>query len=98
MSIKKRRILAVLAGVAMLVLQGTPLVQAQRGVDPTRTKSSDALRTVFTKTIVDANKSTVMVRSDDKGTMRQISLGTVVTADGYVLTKGSEVMDAGKVF
>ncbi|HEX8916717.1 MAG TPA: PDZ domain-containing protein, partial [Humisphaera sp.] len=55
-------------------------------------KSADVVRDAFKSVVADANKSTVRVKAGDK----EVALGTVVSADGYVLTKASE-LEGGEV-
>jgi serine protease Do len=86
-----------IAGIAAVVLAGSVLAQAASGQvgrpDPNKTKSSESLRNVFREVVASADKSTVVVQGDiDKGKMAQVALGTVIAADGYILTKASEVV------
>ena len=63
--------------------------QAVRVIVPERTAAMNSFQSI-TKT---ASKSTLIVRAQTNGYMPAMSvLGTVVTADGYILTKGSEVV------
>jgi serine protease Do len=69
--------------------------------DPGKTKSSENLRAVFKEVVAAAEKSAVVVQSADKekgsSAGGQVALGTVVSADGFVLTKASEVMGREKL-
>ncbi len=89
-------------GLACLVLAigcGGGAAQAQRlRADITKEKSSDALRSVFQGASASANQSTVAIKMDDAGTMRQIALGTIVSEDGFILTKASEVTSRAKIW
>lgn len=57
------------------------------------TKSSQILKSTFLSVSRNAGKSTVRIYVRDKGdTPRPAAMGTVITADGLILTKGSEVI------
>ena len=87
--IRRSPMLAVLiAAVAFLV--AAPVAQAQRssrGLDKENTKGGESLKAAFKEVVFDANESTVRVRTDGK----DVAMGTVVSTDGYVLTKPSEL-------
>ena len=59
-----------------------------------KTKSSDSLREVFRAVTANANHSTVAVRAvlEEGGSPKQVAFGTIISAEGYVLTKASEVI------
>lgn len=76
--------------VALLVLLGfvSPAsAQLLRGPRKEDSKSGDSLKTAFKEVVTDANKSTVRIKVGGK----DVAYGTVVSADGYVLTKASEL-------
>jgi serine protease Do len=81
--------------VAAAVLLGGSAARGQNvQADRDEMKSSDALRAVFRAVTGVANQSTVSVRAvlEAGADPRQVAFGTVVSADGYVLTKASEVI------
>src|SRR5262249_8747847 len=83
--------------IALVALAAVAPVQAQprgggRRIDPETTMAGPALKAAFHDATTAARRSTARVRLDGK----DAALGTVVGADGWVLTKASEV-DAGKV-
>ncbi len=73
-----------------------PLYAQSVRPDSAKMKSSDALREVFRSIVEKANRSTVLVKgrvgveSAPEGV--QLAFGTVVSADGFILTKASEVL------
>src|SRR4051812_23704631 len=71
--------------VAAIALSAAAPAHAQRfrGPDKEITKGGDSLKAAFKEVVFDANESTVRVRADGK----DVAMGTVVTADGYILTK-----------
>ncbi|HVS73697.1 MAG TPA: PDZ domain-containing protein [Phycisphaerae bacterium] len=96
------------ARVATVVVMAAALAGAGFGqslrIDPARTKGGEALRVAFRSVVEGANKSTVAIRADvaaerpGRGAVgrrrpMQVALGTIITGDGYILTKASEVMD-----
>lgn len=93
------------AGFIVALGAGSALAQNVR-VDPTKMKGSEALRVVFRSVIEKADAATVYIRADQaverpggQGRRRsmQVALGTVITADGYILTKASEVVGQDNV-
>ena len=59
-------------------------------------KSSNDFESIFKDVVADARQTLVIVRSkglskSQKARKRQIALGTVVSEDGFVLTKASEL-------
>src|SRR4051812_43255104 len=87
MPIRRGPVLSLVA--AAFVLAAAPSANAQRfrGPDKEITKSGDALKGAFKEVVLDANESTVRVRADGK----DVAMGTVVSDDGYILTKASEL-------
>ncbi|HUR55723.1 MAG TPA: trypsin-like peptidase domain-containing protein, partial [Gemmataceae bacterium] len=75
----------ILASVFAVTLASSP-VSAQALADRASSKFLAPFRTVVQK----ANESTIRVRCDDK----DAALGTIVFADGYILTKASELKGA----
>jgi serine protease Do len=87
-SAARRPALAVVLA-AMAFSAAAPAACAQRfRLDKETTKSADGLKNAFKDVVVSANAATVLVRCAGKN----VALGTVVSADGYVLTKASELM------
>jgi serine protease Do len=73
-------------------------VFAQRLVDSNATKSTVALRQAFAEAARVAGKSTVRISvQNPPDPPRLAAYGTVITSDGYILTKGSEILDFKKV-
>ena len=67
--------------------------RAEVDPDATRTKASENLRSVFKDVVAAADRATVAVLGDlEKDKLGQVALGTVVGADGEILTKASEVV------
>ncbi len=69
--------------VAACLLLGAGYASAQQ----TRDTGKKLLSNLFTQAVTAANEATVRVKCDGK----EKALGTVVSADGYILTKGSEL-------
>jgi serine protease Do len=96
MSDKSRRMACVLAVLLALGAQGG-LSYGQR-VNPNNTRTSTAIETVFMPVVRTAARSTVRVRYTEGGAAPvQAALGTVVSEDGYILTKASEIIGRDKV-
>lgn len=74
------------AVVLLLAVASTAHAQRLR-VSGEFTKNGDAIKAAFKDVITDANKSTVKIRTDGK----DLTMGTIVSADGYILTKASEL-------
>jgi S1-C subfamily serine protease len=89
-----RRALLVLA---LVLGVGAGAVQAQR-VEVAKSKSGETLKSVFRTATATANRSTVLIKAEIKGITQQVAFGTVISADGYILTKGSEVMGQSKIY
>lgn len=62
------------------------------------TKSTVALKGAFSDAALQPAKSTVRVLVQDTDRMVPAAYGTVVTPDGFILTKGSEVINHKKIF
>ena len=77
--------LLVLAAAAAPAQDGPPRFRWR--ADRELSKSGSGIKDAFRQVVADANKATVKVRSEGK----DVALGTVVAADGYVLTKASEL-------
>ena len=69
----------------------------QRFVDANATKSTVAIRQSFADAARDAAKATVRIIVEDPGPAHTAAYGTVITSDGFILTKGSEILDFKKV-
>jgi serine protease Do len=88
------------ARIAVVILAGavggmlSPALGQVVRPDPNKTKSSESLRSIFKEVVGPADKCTVIVQGADtpKGRMTQVALGTIVAADGFILTKASEVV------
>jgi serine protease Do len=65
----------------------------QRFLDSNVTKSTVANRTAFSDAARQAARSTVRIIVEDPGPAHPAAFGTVVTSDGFILTKGSEILD-----
>jgi serine protease Do len=71
---------------------------AQRNVDTTSViKSTVTIRQSFANAARDASKSTVRIIAQDPGAPHVAAYGTVITSDGYILTKGSEILGYKKI-
>lgn len=79
--------LALLA--AGVVLYSSPAVYAQRGRRDGSIKSSPRFLAAFREVVARPSRSTVRVRCDDK----VAAFGAVVAADGWILTKASQLKD-----
>jgi serine protease Do len=78
-----RRLTAGLFLVALLIVLGqTSVAQAQKDIPA---KSSPKFLSAFREAVVQPSQSTVRILCDDK----QVALGVVVKADGWILTKAS---------
>jgi serine protease Do len=71
----------------LLAVASSAQAQRLRGVDNGITKNGDSLKGAFREVVTDANKATVKVRAEGK----DVAMGTVISADGYILTKASEL-------
>ncbi|MCL2640983.1 MAG: S1C family serine protease [Phycisphaerales bacterium] len=80
-----------------IAVHGAPSHAQVLRTDPTKTKSSEELRAVFKDVILDARLATVAVQGGSGEKSVQVALGTIVAADGYILTKASEVMGREKL-
>ncbi len=74
------------------------LVQAQTTFNPNDAKTSYGVQAAFMGVVKEASRSTVRiwVQGDD-GQQRAAALGTIISEDGYILTKGSEVVGLPRV-
>jgi serine protease Do len=87
-----RRFIAAKLVALVLVLSGADAAQGQlfRSRPPRElTKSADGLKSAFKEAVRDASAATLVVRKDGK----DAALGTLIAADGWVLTKASEIID-----
>ena len=75
---------------ASVVLCGSPPAYAQRGRRNVSIKSSSRFLAVFREVVAVPSRSTVRVRCDDE----VAAFGAVVGADGWILTKASELKGA----
>ncbi|HEY4329515.1 MAG TPA: hypothetical protein VGN88_07250, partial [Phycisphaerae bacterium] len=85
-----------MAAVAMIAVGIASIVHSQM-VTPGQTKSSAAIRQTFAASARSAAQSTVRVKVKDAGESRAAALGTVLSADGWILTKGTEIIGHSKV-
>ncbi len=81
---RRPRHLLVLAAVCLTFLPA--FARAQRG-DAVASKNSPQVLKAFKSVVANAKDSTVRITCDDKETV----LGTVVSADGFILTKASDL-------
>jgi serine protease Do len=84
--------LAILLAAFLALAPSTALAQRtpggrRRGPDPETTKGGDSLKAAFRDVVADASKSTVRVKAGGK----DAALGTVVGADGWIVSKASEL-------
>ncbi|HVT82418.1 MAG TPA: S1C family serine protease [Phycisphaerae bacterium] len=77
------------AGIATLVYSQSVL--------PGQTKSAAIIRQTFTSSVRDAAKSTVRIKIKDAGESKAAALGTILSPDGWILTKGTEILGHSKV-
>jgi serine protease Do len=85
-------LLAVAAGPAALAQDG-PMRRPFRGDDrPNSFRDNPRMLAAFREVVAQPSRSVVRVRADG----RDVALGTVVGADGWVLTKGSELPEGAK--
>src|SRR5262245_37713745 len=76
---------------------GVASIVNSQAVAPSQTKSSAIIRQSFTASVREASQSTVRIKVKDAGDSKQAALGTVVSADGWILTKGTEIFGHSKV-
>ena len=96
MSHPRQRLSVLLAALA-LAAPGATIACAQRAVDANTTKATPSIRQSFTDAARQAAKSTVRIIAQDPGPAHAAAYGTVITSDGYILTKGSEILDFKKI-
>ena len=82
-------IFAACAGVATIV--------NSQAVLPGQTKSAAVIRQTFTSSVHDAAQSTVRIKVKDAGESKAAALGTILSNDGWILTKGTEILGHTKV-
>ncbi|HUO10785.1 MAG TPA: PDZ domain-containing protein [Phycisphaerae bacterium] len=87
----KRKAQNIVAVGLMFLAGGICLAQNVRP-DLKKTKSSNDLRSVFDGIAARGNESTVTVRAQGSAGREQVAFGTVVSDEGYILTKASEVV------
>lgn len=89
MTVHRQLALALLVASSVVTLT-TSAAHAQRlrGPDRELSMNADALKGAFKDVVASTNKSTVLIRCDGKN----VAVGTVISADGYVLTKASELL------
>jgi serine protease Do len=85
---------AMLAGAGLML---ETLVKAQSTYNPGDSKTSYAVQASFAQVVKRASLSTVRVRVEDNGEQRNAALGTIISSDGYILTKASEIMGLPRV-
>jgi serine protease Do len=82
------RVVAILTTLAGLLLLGQPGSAADR-LRKSQLKDGNDVRAAFRDVVKHVNRSMVDVMSDG----RQVSLGVIVSSDGLILTKASELSD-----
>ncbi len=87
-----RRILPFLTLALTALLLAPSAASAQRNLLPNLFKSGDKTRSAFASVVADAAAATAEILCDGKVRC----LGTVVEADGYIITKASE-LEGGKI-
>jgi serine protease Do len=84
------RALAVGRGMILLALLGVPATAAQPAVLSTTKYTNGAqVRRAFLDVVADANEWTVRIESNDV----EVAFGTIVRADGYIITKASQLQE-----
>jgi len=86
---------AMLAGAGLMI---NSLVRAQSPFNPGDSKTAYAVQASFASVVKRASFSTVRVMVEDKGEERKAALGTIISSDGYILTKASEILHLPRVF
>jgi serine protease Do len=79
----------VLGYLALTVLALLPAVPAQAQKDKAISKGSPKVLAAFHDVVAKPSESTVRIRCDGK----DVALGTIISADGWILTKASELKD-----
>ncbi|MCL2648662.1 MAG: S1C family serine protease [Phycisphaerales bacterium] len=92
----RKLVLSFMIAAVMATWAATAWAQVTR-LDPAKTKNSENFRALFKDVALAAEKATLIVQAVEKEKAVQVSLGTVVAADGYILTKASEVMGREKL-
>ncbi len=82
-----------------LAIAGAGIVSIvhSQAISPAQTKSAAAIRQSFAGSARGASQSTVRIKVKDAGESRPAALGTVLSSDGWILTKGSEIIGHTKV-
>jgi serine protease Do len=93
----RKHLLFIAVVAAVVGAAGATPVYAQRLVDSNATKSTVAIRQSFADAVREAARSTVRIIAEDPGAPHPVAYGTVITADGFILTKGSEILDYKKI-
>ena len=95
MNNKPRRILCVMALLMALAAGGIACGQAW---NPNDTRTTMAIKDAFGPVVRAAAMSTVKVNYENAGKKPvQAALGTIISADGYILTKASEILGRDKI-
>jgi serine protease Do len=94
MSIGNKNLLAafVLVGAVLLVESQSPQLVRAQGNEAVETKSSPKFLAAFREVVASAAQSTVRVQCAGK----DVALGVIIRADGFILTKHSDLSD--KIF
>ena len=96
MSHLRQRLSVLLAAMALAAPAATS-AYAQRTVETNTTKTAVTIRQSFAQAARQAAQSTVRIIAQDPGPAHAAAYGTVITSDGYILTKGSEILDFKKI-
>lgn len=89
---------ALLAGAAFFFNTLHSPARGQFDMNPHDQKTSYAVQAAFTDVVRRAGKSTVRLFAQRDGRTFPIILGTVISSDGLILTKASEILDVPHVY
>lgn len=87
----------ILAAALAALSAGIATVVWSQAVTPGQTKSSSVILESFRPVVREASQSTVQVKVKNADASRDVVLGTVLSSDGWILTKGSEIIGHAKV-
>ena len=94
----RKRWSLLLAAIILACGSAATSAYAQRNIDTTGViKSTVTIRQSFAIAARQASKSTVRIIAQDPGPAHAATYGTVITSDGYILTKASEIAGYRKI-